>query len=77
MSKDIGAARLRKYLSESNTSQGAFARAVGVSQGMVSHWLLGKKRITAERARDIERATAGVIQRSELRPDVFGDREAA
>lgn len=77
MDSNEGAEALRRYLAESGTSQGAFAQVLGVSQGMVSHWLLGKKRITAERARDIERATAGRITRYDLRPDVFGEREAA
>jgi DNA-binding transcriptional regulator YdaS (Cro superfamily) len=62
---------LATYLKTHGVSQSDLADRVGVSQGMVSHWLGGRKGITAERARDIEIATNGVVQRHELRPDVF------
>lgn len=48
----------------------ALARLVRVSPVMVHKWR-GGSRITAERARDIEVATQGAVQRHELRPDIF------
>lgn len=62
---------LATYMQEHGLSQAEMADRVGVSQGMVSHWLRKRKAITAERARDIERATNGAVLRHELRPDVF------
>lgn len=54
------------------TTQEAFAKEVGVTQGMVHQWASGKSPITPERAADIERVTGGQVTRIELRPDVFG-----
>jgi DNA-binding transcriptional regulator YdaS (Cro superfamily) len=62
---------LNEYLQ--THSQTELARALGVSQGLVGHWVHGRKRITAERAVQIERATGGQVTRAELRPDLFGD----
>lgn len=68
---------LKKYLER--TTQAAFADEVHVSQGMVGHWVTGRKRITAEKAVAIENATNGEVTRYELRPDIFGEppQEAA
>lgn len=52
------------------------ARLVGVSPVMVHKWRDGA-RITAERAKQIEIATNGAVQRHELRPDVFDAPAAA
>lgn len=64
------------YLKEHDLSQEAFANMLGVSPGLVWQWLDGRTRITAERAREIERKTRGAIKRHDLRPDIF-DRERA
>jgi DNA-binding transcriptional regulator YdaS (Cro superfamily) len=61
---------LSDYLS--TTTQAELAGRLGVSQSMVSQWLTGISRITAERALDIERATQGQVTRHDLRPDIFG-----
>ena len=61
------------YLSEAPLTQQEFAALVGVTQGRVSHWLNGEK-VPAERCVQIEVATGGKITRSELRPDIFGER---
>lgn len=45
---------------------------LGVSQSLVTHWLNGRKAITAERALQIEQATGGAVKRAELRPDLWG-----
>ena len=62
---------LATYMQSHGISQSDMADRLGVSQGMVSHWLRGRKNITAEKARDIEIATNGAVRRHELRPDVF------
>lgn len=68
---------LAKYLETTETTQQAFAVKVGVTQGLVWQWLSGKTRITAERAKEIEAATEGLVTRRELRPDVFDEAPAA
>jgi len=50
--------------------QRLLAALVGVSQAAVSKWRLGRK-ITAENAVGIEKATKGKVTRKDLRPDVF------
>lgn len=62
---------LSEQLAAAEISQSELAEKLGVSHGLVSHWCTGRKRITAERARDIELATGGRISRQALRPDVF------
>jgi DNA-binding transcriptional regulator YdaS (Cro superfamily) len=52
-----------------NLTQRELADRLGISRAMVSHWCCDRKRITAERALDIERATG--ISRAEIRPDLF------
>lgn len=60
------------YLKTADLTQEEFARRVGVSQGAVSQWLLGKIKPSPRRALDIERASEGAISRHELCPEVFG-----
>lgn len=62
---------LLDYIKHRRISQAELAELVGVSQGMVSHWLTGRKAITPERAKQIEHATGGAVRRHELRPDIF------
>jgi DNA-binding transcriptional regulator YdaS (Cro superfamily) len=52
-------------------TQASFAEALGVSQGLVWQWLNGRTKITAERAKQIEKLTQGAVMRHELLPDVF------
>lgn len=59
------------YLTEKELSQEAFAKQIGVSQGLVWQWISGKTRITAERAVEIEQKTGGEIARHDLRPDLY------
>lgn len=61
---------LKKYLE--STTQAAFATKLGVSAGLVSQWVTGETRITAEKAVAIQEATGGAVKARELRPDVFG-----
>lgn len=62
---------LSTYMRTCGLSQAAMADKIGVSQGMVSHWIGGRKQITPEKAKAIEAATHGAVQRHELRPDIF------
>jgi DNA-binding transcriptional regulator YdaS (Cro superfamily) len=63
---------LDQYLKSRALSQTEFAEVLGVTRGIVSHWIGGRAPVPAERAADIERATRGVVTRMDLRPDVFG-----
>jgi len=47
------------------------ARRLRCSKQLVSHWRVGRLRIPAERAVEIEQITNGEIQRGELRPDLW------
>lgn len=57
--------------------QRELAQALGCSASLVSHWCTGRKRITAERALQIEQATLGGVKRHQLRPDLFDAPAAA
>ena len=61
---------LNTYLKDHET-QTSLARRLGVTQGLVWQWSSGKTRITAERAKQLEQITDGLIGKHELRPDVF------
>ena len=56
-------------------SQQALAAAIGVSQQQVSYLMTKAKRIPAEVAIAVERATEGEVTRAELRPDLFGSAQ--
>ena len=60
------------YLKKSDLTYAEFGARIGVSGGMVGHWVACRHRITAERAIQIEAATDGAVTRAELRPDLFG-----
>lgn len=60
---------LKTYLE--TTTQSDLARRLGVTQALISHWLTGKTRISAERCVEIERVTEGAVMRFDLRPDLF------
>lgn len=65
---------LSAYLQKNELTQEEFAKQLGVSQGLVWQWLRGRTRVTAERAKHIEKMTRGAITRHDLRPDLF-DRQ--
>lgn len=50
-------------------SKASLARAIGVEPMSVRQW--EKRRVPADRAKDIEIATNGVVTRGDLRPDLF------
>lgn len=57
----------------------ALGRAMKVSRTTISKMRKNKIIITAERAKQLEKLTKGVVTRYDLRPDLFGniDNEAA
>jgi DNA-binding transcriptional regulator YdaS (Cro superfamily) len=57
--------------------QTALAKACGVTQQLVWHWLHVAERVPAERIIDIEKATNGAVSRRELRPDLYSESAAA
>jgi DNA-binding transcriptional regulator YdaS (Cro superfamily) len=63
---------LLKRAIEALGSQKKLADAIGLSQQGVSFLLNEGKRVRAETAVAIERATKGQIRREQLRPDIFG-----
>ncbi|MEM5529571.1 Cro/CI family transcriptional regulator [Gammaproteobacteria bacterium AS21] len=56
-------------------TQSNFAKAVGVSQGMVSFWLRGTHLVTWQQAIKVEEVTEKKVTRHQLRPDIFGHAE--
>jgi len=58
-----------EYLKKNRLTQKQFAVLVGVSQGMVGHWISGRHRITPDQATVIEARTNGVLKKEVL---VFG-----
>ena len=54
-------------------SQQRLAEACGVRQQHVWDWMHRDKRLPAERAIQIERATAGRVTLHQLRPDLYPD----
>lgn len=52
-------------------SQPGLARAIGCSQSKISWLLIKAEKIDAEDAVAIERATDGVVTKSDLRPDLW------
>lgn len=69
--------KLQDYLAEEEITQTEFARAVGVTQGMVWQWLNGVRRVSAEQVLVIERATKKRVSRHDLRPDLYPRESAA
>lgn len=61
---------LADYLDTTKTSQAAFAKQLGVSQGLVHQWLAGKRPISAEQCPVIERITNGAVTCEELNDKV-------
>ncbi|KWR80334.1 transcriptional regulator [Cupriavidus metallidurans] len=62
--------KLTEYLDTTKTSQAAFAKQLGVSQGLVHQWLSGKRPVAAEQCPAIERITHGAVTCEELNDKV-------
>ena len=61
--------RLASYMSQRGMTDGELAAKLGVSDEYVRLWRVGRRRISAERAVDVSKATG--IPRHELRPDLW------
>ncbi len=61
---------LKNYRAKTRISQAKFASLVGVTQGQVNHWESGRQLISPTMALMIEKATAGDLTASALRPDL-------
>ena len=64
---------IRKSLEIHGGNQSTFARACGVSQGLISQFLLGVKKPGWKTCKKIEVITGGKVTRQEHRPDIFGE----
>ncbi|WP_084254166.1 transcriptional regulator [Methylobacter marinus] len=62
---------LEQFVKKHKT-QVAAAKALGLSQGMISHRLSGRYKMTANAAIDLERRSGGEISRYDLLPNIFG-----
>lgn len=62
---------LPDYLQSQKLTAAEFGRRLNVSRSLMLRYLKGERRITGERAIEIERATGGSVTRAELRPDLF------
>lgn len=62
--------KLAEYLDSTRTSQAAFAKLLGVSQGLIYQWIAGKRPISAEQCPVIERITGGAVTCEELNAKV-------
>jgi DNA-binding transcriptional regulator YdaS (Cro superfamily) len=50
----------------------SIARALGVSEVAVRHWMNGIRRVPGNQCIPLERLTGRHVTRYELRPDIFG-----
>lgn len=61
---------LKTYLASTDTLSRDFAVQLGVHASMVSQWLTGRRKVSANYCLAIEHATAGAVTCEELRPDL-------
>lgn len=66
----------RRYRRKNGLSQAALAQALGVSGAAITHYELGRRTISAEKAIEFEARLGGAVTRKQLRPDIFGDAAA-
>ena len=62
---------LAEYLKASDMTQQQLADLLGVSDGLVSHWLVGRKQIQAAEVFKIGRMSAWQVRPHDLRPDLW------
>jgi DNA-binding transcriptional regulator YdaS (Cro superfamily) len=58
-------------------SQKRLADAIGCSQAKISWLLISADKIDAEDAVAIDRATKGIVSKTQLRPDLFSEERVA
>ena len=68
---------IQSYLDKHGLSQGDFALMIGVSQGAVWQWLVGRTKVSPKHFDEIERKTGGKVTREDVRPDLYRKRRAA
>ena len=66
--RDALGAAIRAHLGNQHGASSALARACNVTPACISDVIHGNKGVSAERAVEIERATAGTVTRRDLRP---------
>lgn len=62
---------LKQFVKKYKTQSGA-AKALGLTQGMVSARLNGRYKMTADAAIDLEKRSNGEMTRYDLLPEIFG-----
>lgn len=62
---------IKTYIKTNHITQAGFANLVGVTQGMVGHWIAGRHKITPAQAVIIEEKTGGDLKKETL---VFGEK---
>ncbi len=62
--------KLLDYVNEKWGKRASLARALGVSNIMLSLWALGRKAVPAHRCIEIEKITGGLVRCEEMRPDI-------
>ena len=65
--------RLSEYIKTTKVSGQELAGMLGVSQPVVSSWVIGRKPVPEKRCVEIERLTSGAVTRKDLRPDDWAD----
>ncbi len=73
----MGRMDLQSYLDKHGLSQCKFAEMIGVSQGAVWQWLVGRSKVSPKHFHKIERKTGGEVTREDVRPDLYQKRQAA
>lgn len=63
---------VKKSIEIHGGTQVEFAKACGISQGLVSQFLSGAKRPGWRTCKKIEQVTNGKVTRYQLRSDIFG-----
>ena len=60
---------LLTYFSQTSEKKAVFARSIGVAPALLHQWLRGSRPVAIPHCAPIERATAGLVSRKDLRPD--------
>lgn len=63
--------KLDQWLAKSKTSQAEFAKAIGLTQSMVSHLVRGRCAVTPENALKIAAATGYEVRPHDVLPSVY------
>lgn len=62
---------LQKFLDKSATSREELALRLGVSEGLVTHWLNGRRMIQPEQVLKVAKMSAWTVRPHDLRPDIY------